>query len=494
MHIIRVSRLPILLSGILLSAFPSFAQEQLGMRLERYSGIYAAGLNPANTAFMPHNWEVSLFNAGYFFENNYAYLENTSLQHALRNTDNIVAISDLSPERPAPPDAIILHYYNNNRRIRAVSQALVGGPGFSFRLGENHVLGLTTGVRGDFSAYRVPSVFYYPQFSQIETGQTIDIRPLQLQAMTWSEIGLHYSHLNTDGDVEIAWGISPKLLLGHAGAYAKSNLVFQYTPGVNDTAIFNNPTWEFGLSRNLLDSDNPQNQAFDVTGTGAGIDLGMSWASPSDDGEGYRWRAGVSLLDLGFLHFKPGSEQHILRLDSILSVDGNAIRADDARGYTRVLSQLLLGDSLASLQGNTFVMGLPTGLSAQFDVQVAPDFYCSAVGVQRLPLLKHSLRRTSTLALVPRYEKRWFSFSLPVVLNDWQSLRVGLAVRLGWLYLGSDNVGSFFTKNKLSGADAYIGLKINGFSIRKGEGRDRLHKERGGSSKQNLKKIKCYQF
>jgi hypothetical protein len=62
------------------------------------------------------------------------------------------------------------------------------------------------------------------------------------------------------------------------------------------------------------------------------------------------------------------------------------------------------------------------------------------------------------------------------------------------LYLGSDNLGSFFEKDKLSGADAYIGLKINGFTIGGGEKKDRLHRERGGSSKQNRKKIKCYQF
>lgn len=494
MRLLHVFRLPFLLSCTLFSVQFSIAQEQLGMRLERFAGIYSAALNPANTAFMPHNWEVSLFNAGYFLENNYAYLENTSIQNALRNTDQIVAVSDLSPERPAPADAILLNYFDGNRRIRAVTNALGGGPAFSFRLGENHVLGLTTAVRGDFSAYRVPSVFHYAQFSEIGVGQTIDIQPLQFQAMTWGEIGLHFSHLSNDGDVMTAWGVSPKLLMGFSGAYGKSNLTFQYTPGSNDTAVFNTPTWEYGLSNNLLDTDNPQNSAFDVGGMGVGVDLGFSWAMPTDEEGEYRWRAGVSLLDFGFVRFGKGAEQHLLRLDSILTIDGNAIQADDARGYTRVLSRLLLGDSLASLQGETFMMGLPTGLSAQFDVQIAPRFYCSALAVQRVPMWKHSIRRASTLAVVPRYEHRWFSFSLPVVLNDWQSLRVGMAARLGWLYLGSDNIGSFFSKDKLSGTDVYIGLKINGFTLGGGERKDRLHKERGGGGKQNLRKIKCYKF
>lgn len=465
------------------------------MRLERYSGIYSTVLNPANTAFMPHNWEVSLFNAGYFLENNYAFLQNTSLPNALRNTDNILAVSDLAPEQPVPADAILLDYFDKDRRMRGVAQAQIGGPGFCFRFGENNVLGLTTAVRGDFSAYRIPSIFRYPAFSQIRIGQTIDIQPFGLEAMSWAEVGLHYSHSSSDGDLTTAWGVNPKFLMGFVGGFGRSKTGFQYTPGSNDTAIFNRPTWEYGLSGGLLDAETVAGGGSELGGFGAGVDVGFSWASGADDEGDYQWRAGVSLLDLGFLRFTRGSERHLLRLDSIGTIDGNAISADNAQGYTRIISDLLMGDPLASLQAQSFAMGLPTALSAQLDVRAIPHLYFSAVVVQRVPLLKHSLKRTNTLAVVPRFEHRWASLSLPVVLNDWQSLRIGLAARLGWLYIGSDNLGSYFTKEKLSGADAYIGLKINGFSFGNGGGgKERLNKVRNRSSKQNRRKIKCYTF
>lgn len=466
------------------------------MRLERYSGMYSTALNPANTAFMPHNWEVSLFNAGIFFENNYAFLRNTSLPNALRNTDNILAVSDLAPEQPVPADAILLDYFDKDRRMRGVAQTHIGGPGFSFRFGENNVLGLSTAVRGDFSAYRIPSIFRYPAFSQIRIGQTIDIQPFGIESMSWAEVGLHYSRSNNDGDLTTAWGVNPKFLMGFVGGFGRSQTGFQYTPGSNDTAIFNRPTWEYGLSGGLLDAETVAGGGSELGGFGAGVDIGFSWAAAADEDGDYQWRAGVSLLDLGFVRFSRSSERHLLRLDSIGTIDGNAISADNAQGYTRIISDLLMGDPLASLQAESFSMGLPTAISAQVDVRVMPHFYCSAVVVQRAPLLKHSLKRTSTLAVAPRFEHRWASLSLPVVLNDWQSLRIGLAARLGWLYLGSDNLGSFFTKDKLSGTDAYIGLKINGFSFGNGGGggKDRLNKERSRGSKQNRKKIKCYQF
>ncbi len=494
MYYSRLYRSSILLYTFFVLSQSLFAQEQLGMRLERYSGLYSVGLNPANTAWMPHNWEVSLFNAGYFIENNYGYLKNTSLPNALRNTDNIVAVSDLAPEQPLPADAILLDYYNKDRTMRGVTQAHIGGPGFSFRFGENNVIGLTTAIRGEFSTYRIPSIFRYSEFSQIRIGQTVDIQPVQLEAMSWAEIGLHYSRSNSDGDLTTAWGIQPKFLMGFVGGYGQSNGTFKYTPGSNDTAIFNRPTWEYGLSGALLDAETVSGGGSELGGFGAGIDVGFSWAAAADEEGDYRWRAGVSLLDVGFVRFSRGAERHLLRLDSIGVIDGNAITADNAQEYSRIISDLLMGDPLASLQGQTFSMGLPTALSVQFDVQALPHLYFSAVAVQRVPLLKHSLKRPSTLAVMPRFEHRWASFSLPVVLNDWQSLRVGLAARLGWLYIGSDNIGSFFTREKLSGADVYIGLKINGFSFGNGGGKERLNKERSRGGKQNRRKIKCYTF
>jgi hypothetical protein len=78
-------------------------------------------------------------------------------------------------------------------------------------------------------------------------------------------------------------------------------------------------------------------------------------------------------------------------------------------------------------------------------------------------LLKHSLRRPSTLAVAPRFEHRWGSVTVPLVLSDYRSLRVGVAARLAWLTVGTDDLNSWVGKKQLTGGDIYIGLKINGF-------------------------------
>jgi hypothetical protein len=123
--------------------FPNivFSQEQLGMRLERRAGMYAAAINPANTAINPNNWEVSLFLAEAFFQNNYAYLQSASLTQALRNSGNIVSVEDTTPENPPPVGTVLLDFFDGNRPMQAVVQARVTGPAFSCRLGDNSVIG-----------------------------------------------------------------------------------------------------------------------------------------------------------------------------------------------------------------------------------------------------------------------------------------------------------------------------------------------------------------
>lgn len=483
-------------SATLLAPTLIFSQEQLGMRLERYSGIYSASINPANTAFNPNKWEVSLFSADVFLENNYAYLQNTSLQNALRNSDDVVSVTDTSAENPPARDAIFLNYFDTKRRMRGVAQTRVTGPSFSFRLGENDVVGLVTAFRTNVSAYKIPAILSYRTISDIPAGQTIEIAPMRVQAMAWGEIGLHYSHRNTDSDIQTAFGATPRLLLGMEGVYMRSRSDMQYTDLPGDTVAIGNANWDYALSTGNF-TDNSDSVRARVQGAGFGLDLGYVWAMPADDGdseEDYAWRLGVSLIDAGFVRFGKSAEKHHVEFDTTIAVsNADFPPADDPHDLIDDVSRVFLGDPAASLEGRAFTMGLPTALSVQMDVKFAPHFYASGLLIQRIKLFGNSLQRPTTLAVAPRFEHRWLSVSLPVVLNDWRSFRMGMAARLGFLYLGTDNLGSFFKKQKLTGADFYIGLKINGFSFGSREGSG-LRSSSGGHGRQKRGKIKCYNF
>ncbi len=481
---------------IFATTIPLLAQEQLGMRLERYAGIYGASINPANTAFNPNRWEVSLFSADAFLANNYLFLENTSLSKILRNPDQIRSAREFRPEIPPPADVILFDYFAVDRKMRGVAQARVGGPAFSIRVGEKHVFGLSTALRTGFSMYNIPAVLRYDRIGFLHQGETIKIAPTGPTTAAWGEIALHYSHRNSDGNVVVAWGVTPKLLLGLEGGFGRIEGAFDYTPISNDTATFARAQWDYGLTiNNLSAAEHNQSVRPRVNGYGPGLDAGIAWAMPADDSdapEDYQWRAGVSLVDLGFIHFDQGAERHHIEFDTTITISANELNADNAQGYIADASRIFLGDSTRSLQARAFVIGMPSALSLQFDYRVAPRFYVGALLTQRVKFSKYSLQRPNTLAVVPRFEHRWFSLSLPVVLDDWQSLRIGLAARLGFLVLGSDQLGSFFTQKKFTGTDFYIGLKINSFSFGNSEKGGHTKRQRGSS--RNVKGVKCYDF
>jgi hypothetical protein len=104
--------------------------------------------------------------------------------------------------------------------------------------------------------------------------------------------------------------------------------------------------------------------------------------------------------------------------------------------------------------------------------------------VQRLRPFRQAAERTNILAFTPRFETRWFAASLPLVLLNYDQVNIGLAFRLGFITLGSDNVLGLWSSKNLSGTDIYAAVKVNPFDL-----------GLGGNGKGKSKKgVKCYDF
>jgi hypothetical protein len=352
----------------------SFAQEQLGMRLERRAGSYSLPFNPANAAFNPDGWDVSLFSADLFGNQNYAFVRSASLPAVLRHPDRMVNVDDISPEDPAAPNALVVDFFGENKgRAFGVVQTRVTGPGFTARLADRHTIGLSLSGRAQTSCYRLPSTLRYEPAQNIRYGQPVLTNPVRIGALAWGELALHYGYRQGGDDGGLAWafGVSPKLLLGAQGGYAEVDDQFEYTRLAKDTVQFRTGDWAYAFTNDILYAADPQSISPRFNGRGVGLDLGFSWAMPADDSdfEDYRWRAGVSLIDLGAVRFRQNAERHSLRFDTTLVVDVAAIQgASDPEATVAEMSRAFLLDSTRSLEGQSFSVGLPTALSAQFDV------------------------------------------------------------------------------------------------------------------------------
>jgi Family of unknown function (DUF5723) len=434
------------------------AQEQLGMRLERRAGIYGAALNPSFSAYNPQRWDISLGSGSVYADNSYLFLRDAGAGELLRNAGDLVVLLDDVNDWTKAGEVVRMGFYDGKPNIYGVADARIGGPGFSVRLHKNHTVGLVTGFRIQTSAYNVPEVLNH---NNATTGAPLNIGPFQAAAMAWGEIGAHYSYTNAGaGDYIFAFGATPRLLLGQQAMAARNNQPLTHDWSPDGSVAITGLDGRYGFTNNWLhaleanDSLSTRNNSYLISrlaaGTGLeandslplrtngrslGIDLGFSIAKSLDGGDAddYKWRIGVSLLDVGRIRFaRDRGEVHQLNLSGtqVVKVD-DFDDIENGRSFVRQLSRSFGGDPDGSLVADeAFAVGLPAALSVQIDYRVMPLVYVAGVWVQRIPMGYFTLKRPNMLAIAPRFEWQWASLTVPVVVDDWRKTRVGLAARL----------------------------------------------------------------
>ena len=113
-------------------------------------------------------------------------------------------------------------------------------------------------------------------------------------------------------------------------------------------------------------------------------------------------------------------------------------------------------------QLHNFKTNLPTAFNLNFDYKIISKFYVNLNWYQSMrKKSKTGMRQQSSLSLTPRFESKWWDVSLPMSLNnDYSNFDLGVFVRLGVFYIGSDNISSVFKKKNVYGADIYAGFIV----------------------------------
>lgn len=473
-----------------LSAQLLIAQEQLGLRLENYSGINSVLLNPAGNLTNPLQWDVNIAAAAFFVENNYAFIENTNTFDLLSNASEREFYAVPDPETQVPANAYIIDFFDDSRKRFGISQIDIMGPSFVFRIGEQHSIGLFTRARMMASTQGLPNELSYYPYNSRAFLENFQLGPLGMAAMNWSELGLNYAFKTPTNSGAFGIGINARLLTGYEAAFFQHTGTVQFAKNTQNSAIVQGVFAEFGYtSSNLVANSNEVE--LQKNGKGFAFDIGLLniIGGEADD---YTFKIGLSLLDVGFINFNKNASSHIVQTDSTKLLGGNAynqfIGLEELDGIAQLFSTQALDDPNASLNGDEFKIWLPTAFSLQVDYAFTENIFLNSTLVQRLPVSEIAVERGNLFSLSPRFEHRWFSASLPLVLYNWQDFRVGFAARLAFLTIGSDNLGSFLGKKDYSGTDFYIALKINAFQSGLSTGGQKLGKGKRG------KKVRCYDF
>lgn len=464
------------------------AQEQLGLKVSNYSGINGITLNPASGVGSRLQWDINVVSMGVFVENNYVYVRDANLFKVLRNTDNMLMATAIATEGSTlNPDALIVDFTQGNGRKFTNLNAFVMGPSAMFRV-KQHTFGIYWGSRAVVSGQRVPGSLGYYDVDALEVGDQFEVGRFKVAGAFFSELGLNYGrNVLSRGKHQLDVGGTVKLLLGHDGFFMNNKE--RTTITVQDQYMtYDHANVRYGVANNVVgfgDAYNGYNMQ--VNGFGAAIDLGAEYRLYSNRHlKGYTWKFGASLLDVGRIAYTKNAVQHEVDTDSPFDfVQADYAGVQNFDNVYAVLSDQSLASSVASFGADRFGLALPMGLALQAERAITDHFLINATMVRRIRMPGAMVERSNILAITPRYELRWFEVSVPLVLLNDRDPRMGLALRLGPLVVGTDNLPSFFGRQNFSGTDVYLAIKINPVALRmKDKG------NRGAPSKPN----NCFYF
>lgn len=445
------------LSLILLIFNIGTSQQASGLFLENYSGIHGVVKNPASGQHGKLGWDINLASANFYFQNDYAYAANSNFFHFLRNTDSL-SILGLN-EQVVDPDEFGILFFENDKNKSAYGHLDIMGPSAWIELNPISI-GLFTRFRAESSIAKIPSILGYNNYQNLTLNQVQSLESIQSAGAMWSEYGLSLSS-NAFWYDDISAGINIKYLVGHEGYYLSSpnNLNLIKT---DDQIQLNSAVATVAYTEGIADQNNINRSK---KGRGFAIDLGYSQTFE-------RSKLGIAILDLGQMNFNTNAETHRIVVNDTLSLNVNDINNQSTLSSLIQLAEnnLIAGDS--SMVSNSFKVETPVRLAINFDYQLSKNVFINTAVIQSLGSSDNAIKSENNIAISPRYESRWFTITTPIVISNYERVKVGFATRLGLLTLGSDNVLSLFGKNNLSGSSVYAAVKINPFNYggKKGRG------------------------
>ncbi|WP_338226956.1 DUF5723 family protein [Algoriphagus taiwanensis] len=415
----------------------AISQTIIGAQIDNRAGIKGLSLNPANVINPRLKSEIHLFSVSAYVGNDYIGLSLGDLDQ-VTNFQKFQENSNLNPK----PD--------NN----FVGNLDLFGPGFQLNLDSKNSLALTTRFRTFFNLNNVGGEFFQTIVGEDESGSfEVVMQDLSGIAHTWAEIGLTYGRVLVENEAYSLRGAATiKYLAGGRGAVGYSRVlgaVYLETPN----SLTTRGNLNFGYSENFDSEDD----IFSDLESGFGADLGFIFQikdqSKKAYTDGYKFKVGVSILDLGSIRYQNFNDwdydmNQTLLLDEIPEQD---------------LIEFLEENYSGSQQRATVNLGMPTSLQLFADYALSNRFYLSAQGSISLKSNEEFpvSQVINSFVLTPRMETGWFSLYSPISYRQYDgSVSWGVGVRLGPVILGSGSIlTNLISKNSRS-TDAYFGVQI----------------------------------
>jgi outer membrane protein OmpA-like peptidoglycan-associated protein len=484
-----------LLPVLMVSAMPLAtlqAQQLLGISQSNYAGTNGIYANPSSIADSRHGFYFNFFTFDAHASNNYfRYNLPYPLYKWGQNNPN-------SDEGFVLEDKYVEERLNGKPKLFSAGLDF-RGPSFMLKMSPKHSFAVSTRSRTFIQGNNISedlARMIRQGFDESDL-QNIPYRNQQfaMNVNSVAEVGLTYARTIWEQDKNfLKGGFTVKRLAGMYSAHVISrDLSFTVKEDAEENSYLDVQSLDLaaGYSRSEFELDDQEIidalRLRKTPGSGWGLDLGFTYERRPDideyrytmDGKDkldnrknkYKYRVAVALMDIGGVRYR--DPRHVNAYDvrrTNIRLDGEELETSGGEDLAQILDEML--DVRPSERSNTLRSGLPTALNLNIDYHIYGKLYVNTALIHGLRGRNAiAMRHNSMLAVTPRLEMKWLELSFPVSLqNNYGDFALGTMLRLGPLFVGSDNVGGVLGISKIMGADVYAGLSL---PIMKGKKKDR---------------------
>lgn len=444
---------------VLLLAVKANAQSYMGYIPDNYAGVQGVLFNPASIVDSRFKTDINLFSTSSSLNNDYYGVRLFELPNSSYDFEK-------DPVR------------NPSNKNGGIMYSDVMGPSFMFNIAPKHSIAVYTRARAVLNGTSINGEL----LEELKEGGlntasdfNIAVGDPKVVGHTWGEVGLSYAAVLWQNKQHfLKGGLTAKYLIGGVNSYVDGNNItanFDQTNDLNTSRLTTTGTITIGSSQDYIVGED--DIEFDPNSKGFGADFGLvyewrpgyesydvSKAKVTDnnyrDLNKYKLRFGVSVTDIGYINYND-MKQDVYNING----DVTAQEIEDADFGD-------LGDFLEANYGTpitgykNFRSTLPSMLHMDVDWNMYKKFYLNMTGNMSL-IDQSALNKTysqNSWMLTPRYETRWFTFSLPINYMEYSGTQVGTGLRFGPVFVGSSSlITNAFSKNS-KGADVYFGFKV----------------------------------
>lgn len=446
-----MKKLLCLFTLILLAILQTSAQTFLPFASSNYAGVTGVHLQPASIADSRYKFDLTIAGTDVSFYNTFYGIDPYVLSHPK-------LLKDLDFKDPAYISRTMDG--KDKTGIASQKQDILS---FMITLSDKSAIAFTPSVRSvvNFDNMTESLVVLLDGLDQETDLWDIKLKNENLNAQlnSWVEYGFTYARVMMDKEKHfLKAGATMKINQGLGSAYLfMKDLNYEVTDS-STVSLYNTYT-NYGTSDNLNEDftyrfDANPSLSFDL---GVVYEYRPQWMKYKYDMDGktniwrrdqdkYLFRIGFTASDLGSVRYRrnPDSQDFTADIQNLVVGDLGIESIDD-------FNQFIADSFDLTSPSDKFTQRLPMSLSFQADVRVAEGLYVNFtpyIALNRGNEKVNKVHYISTYNLVPRYDKKWFGVSVPVQYNSFKQWNIGFGMRIGPIWLGSNDIFSILASSK----------------------------------------------